>query len=194
MKNIDQLAISFISVAVISFASCVNNNSQDTGSAQSFDSAAMMNKTNRIAQNDSQAVVNAYTGSLLEKCLSDSVAAHTNNNDVKSLASFMSDAHAKINDQLKTLAGNDSINLPQGLSADDSSKIAKLVGKSPEKMDKDYADKMVSDHRDAIAMYTKYSTGCSDSTIRKWFTDGLPVLQKHLDMSIDVKNKLETMK
>ena len=43
-------------------------------------------------------------------------------------------------------------------------------------------------------MYSKCSVDCSDPGIKSWFSATVPALQKHLDMAIATKEKIDKMK
>ena len=55
--------------------------------------------------------------------------------------------------------------------------------------DKDYVSMMVDDHKKDIAEFKKCSENCSDSTIKAFATNTLPVLEKHLDSIQAIANK-----
>jgi putative membrane protein len=47
--------------------------------------------------------------------------------------------------------------------------------------DKEYVSMMLDDHKKVIADFRKCADNCSDSTIKSFAANTLPVLEKHLD-------------
>jgi putative membrane protein len=112
------------------------------------------------------------------------------NKDVKELGKMMETAHTKALADLQKLAAKKSISIPTELTQDAKNAHEKLDGKSEKDFNKDYADKMVSGHKDAIDLFEKESTESSDEDIRTWATTMLPELRAHLDHAIAVQEKL----
>jgi putative membrane protein len=113
------------------------------------------------------------------------------NKDVKELGKKMEAAHTKSFADLQKLAAKKSISIPTETSQDTKDLYAKLDEKSEKDFNKDYADRMVSGHKDAIDLFEKHSTNSSDSDIRTWATSSLPELRTHLDHSVAVQDKLK---
>lgn len=113
------------------------------------------------------------------------------NKDIKELGKIMETAHTKALADLQKLAAKKSISIPTELTQDAKNLYQKLDGKSEKEFNKDYADKMVSGHKDAIDLFEKQSTESSDDDIRTWSTAMLPELRTHLDHAIAVQEKVK---
>jgi putative membrane protein len=55
--------------------------------------------------------------------------------------------------------------------------------------DKEYVSMMLDDHKKDIAEFRKCADNCSDSTIKSFAYNTLPVLEKHLDSIQVIANK-----
>jgi len=193
MKKRNWLMFSlFFGMAAFYLSSCNSNSTNNAEpTANPKDSAQQHNeaKFDKAGEQDAKAVVDAYSASLFEMSVSDSVKAYSMNDDVKSLASAMSEAHARINSDIRQLASKKTISLPAELSADQLDKIKSLKAKKD--MDKEYVKDLVSDHKDAIALFQKSADNCTDTDIKSWFSNALPELRKHLDMAMTEEDKMK---
>ena len=99
---------------------------------------------------------------------------------VKAFGEMMVKDHTEANQNLKTIATSLNIALPDSLvmTPERNRKIKMKKGKE---FDKAYVDMMVDDHKKDIAEFRKCADQCSDSTIKSFAYNTLPVLEKHLD-------------
>lgn len=151
-------------------------------------------KFDKVAEFDAQSVVDAYASGLYEIRLADSVKVYGTTSEAKTLAQMLYDAHTKFNGQLKGMADQKQISLPADISTNQADAIGKMRDKKRIDFDKDYASTMVSKHKDAIAMFEKCATDCTDGDIKAWFAGALPELRSHLDMAISAEDKIKAMK
>ena len=159
--------------------SCGNNNSSGTND---MDSAKTANKENKPVQKDaSDFAVKAADGGLMEVEVGKLARDKAMNPRIRNFGNMMVDDHTKANNQLKTIADSLKIALPDSLSSDDKKKIENLSKKKGKDFDKAYMDLMLKDHQDDIAEFRKASDNLSDSAIKDFATNTLPVLEKHLD-------------
>ena len=112
---------------------------------------------------------------------------------VKDLGKMMETEHAKTLADLKTLASKKQITLPATLTDDGMSDNKKLTDTNPSSFDKEYADLMVSTHKDAISKFENASVDLKDADIRKWADSMVPTLRKHLDQSFTCQKECEKM-
>jgi len=151
-------------------------------------------KFNKPGEKDAQVLVDAYSGSMFEMQLSDSVKIFSTDDDVKTLASAMSGSHSSINSEIKQLASKKAISLPAAISTDEAKKISDYKNKKASDLNNDYVDALIDDHKKTIALFEKAAADCTDNDIKSWFAGVLPELRKHLDMTITVQEKLKTKK
>jgi putative membrane protein len=185
----------FIAAGMLaSVYACNNSGSQDKKDTKEVAEDHNDAKFNKPGEQDAQAVVDAYSGSMFEMTLSDSVKKYVTGSEVKSLAASMAQAHSDIDGQLKSLAEKKGISLPTALTTSQQDKINNLVDKKIKEIDKNYVDDMIADHKDAIDKFEKCSKDCTDPDIKAWFTAALPELRKHLDMAMACNDKMKSAK
>ena len=114
--------------------------------------------------------------------------------DVKELGKMMVDAHTKAMTDLSALAMSKSISLPESKTDDVNEAYKEMNQKSGREFDKEYCDKMVDGHKDAISKFEKASNDAVDPDIKAMAANMLPALHKHLEMAEMCKKKCEAMK
>jgi putative membrane protein len=169
----------YISLGVILW-SC--SNGPDKSTQDSVDSAKTVNKEIKAVQKDaSDFAVEAANGGMMEVELGKMAREKAVNPRVKSFGEMMINDHSEANNNLKSIARDLNIALPDSVSDDSRREIDKLGKKKGKDFDKAYVDMMVDDHKKDIAEFRKCADNCSDSTIKNFAYVTLPVLEKHLD-------------
>lgn len=110
--------------------------------------------------------------------------------EVKEFGQKMVDDHTKANDQLKSVAQNKNMTLPDQPSAKDKALMKKLEGMSGSQFDHAYMAAMVKDHTTDVAEFKKEANNGSDSDIKNFASQTLPTLQEHLKMAQQTNSKL----
>lgn len=190
--------------ATLGFVSCDNDKHDHTADEQHHAES----KTEEVAKDQNDAkfndnddeknakfLVKASEINLEEIALGKLAIEKSKNADVKALGTKMVAAHTKANEELKGLAAKKNISIPTENTQDVNDTYRKFTDKTDLKeFNQDYADKMVSGHKDAIDLFEKQSTESSDADIRAWATSMLPGLREHLDQSIVIQDKLKNNK
>ena len=137
---------------------------------------------NAMGVNDKVAdfAVKAANGGMLEVDLGKLAQQKAVNKKVKDFGQMMVTDHSKANDQLKALAAQNNITLPDSVGNDNRSQINDLSKESGKDFDKDYIDKMVSDHKDDIDLFEKAAKDSSYGAFQSFAVKTLPTLYKHL--------------
>ena len=104
-----------------------------------------------VKRGDRDFVEKAAKSGMEEVDISRVAAERTTNSSVKSFAQMMVSDHSAANDKLSSLATSKAIKLP----AEDMNASGKWSKKDAKDFDKDYVDKMVSDHKDAVELFQK---------------------------------------
>lgn len=91
--------------------------------------------------------------------------------------------HTKAGDALKVAAEKSGAQVPTTTSHEQKEAAEKLASLRGEAFDKAYAEQMVKDHEEAVALFDKESTSGSDSDLRAFAGMTLPTLQDHLRMA-----------
>ncbi len=185
---------------VFLFASCGNNqNPQDTKviaeerNAEQFDNNNNTNNMNDRLEEDADFLVTAAEISMEQIRLGQLAQTNGTSPHVKELGKMMEDAHTKSLNDLKALAGRKMITIPTTDTEDVQDSYNSLNEETGDDFDNEYADMMVSRHKDAISAFEDASDDSNDAEIKQWATASLPAMRTHLEHSIDAVKKLDNM-
>jgi putative membrane protein len=106
----------------------------------------------------------------------------TTDPSVKAFAQRMIDDHSKANDQLESIAREDSLALPSGVGTANSDMHAKLEGLDGKAFDSAYLMGQRKAHEQAIALFQKEAQAGSNPQLVAFAKKTLPTLQEHLSM------------
>lgn len=109
--------------------------------------------------------------------------AQAQSSKVKSFAATMIRDHGKANDELKSVAQKDGYTVSMSPTPEQQNNLARLRSLHGKDFDTAYAQMMVKDHRDAVALFQAESTSGMDGDLKSFATQTLPTLQHHLAMA-----------
>jgi putative membrane protein len=132
------------------------------------------------AMADTKFMKAAAEGGLAEVALGQLAVERASSSEVKKFGQRMVDDHSKANDELKQLAAEKSVDLPQDLSAKDKATKAALEKLSGEQFDHAYMKDMVKDHKKDVSDFRRESTSAHDPDVKKFASKTLPTLEDHL--------------
>ena len=173
---------------LLSLSSCNNTSTKDTKEvAEEHNDAKFANSK----EDDANFLVDAAEINLEDVQLGNLAQNRGTTARVKELGKTIETDHTKAMDDLKALAAKKQITIPTTLTDDGIKENKKLMDTKGSDFDKDYVDKMVSGHKDAISKFEKASTDANDPDIRSWAASMLPGLRQHLDDFVTYQNQLE---
>jgi putative membrane protein len=102
---------------------------------------------------------------------------------VKNFGQRMVEDHGKANDQLKGLAKEDGIPLPEKLDPEHMATHDRLAGLSGAAFDQAYVQAQVADHQQTAQLF-EYEIGSGqDADLKNFASQTLPVVLQHLEMA-----------
>lgn len=189
-----------------SFQACGNNGENNTNTdstttstttegTNSTDTAGSMSTTDTSHAQASQQAINfvkkAAIGGMMEVQLGQMAQQKASNPRVKNFGQMMVDDHSKANDQLKTVASQQNIEVPTTLDDDHQKHVDNLSKKTGKDFDKAYMSMMVDDHKKDIGEFQDAAKNTNDQAVSNFATSTLPVLQKHLDSAQAIKDAIK---
>ena len=143
--------------------------------------SAILSKTSAgVTVADTTFLKKAASGGIAEVELGQLAVERASNPDVKQFAQRMVNDHTKANSQLKQVAAEEHIRLPQGLSARDKAIKDALAKLSGDDFDRAYMKDMVQDHRQDVAEFERESKSTQDPAVKGFAMQTLPTLRDHL--------------
>lgn len=146
------------------------------------------------AQADSQFVMSAAEGGILEVELGRIAQQKASNADVKEFGAKMVTDHSKANDELKSIASGKGITLPteEKVKQKHQGMIAKLEKLEGAAFDKAYMADMVKDHDKDVAAFEREAKGGRDTEWKAFAEKTLPTLKEHQKLAKEVNAKVAT--
>ena len=109
------------------------------------------------------------------------VAAAAKSDDVKKFAEQMVKDHTKANEELKTAAKAANIAVPEKIDAKHQKHLDMFKDYKGTDFDQDYMKHMVTDHTEAVALFTRASKEAKNKELKDFATKTLPTVQAHLE-------------
>jgi putative membrane protein len=155
-----------------------------SGAAQEQNTGAIPSNSGKqsagIGDTDTTFVQKAAQGGIAEVELGQLAAQKASSEDVKKFGQKMVDDHSKANDELKQLAAQEHIDLPQQMTAKDKATKARLEKLSGARFDRVYMYNIVKDHEKDVAEFERESQMAKDPALKGFAQQTLPTLREHL--------------
>lgn len=136
----------------------------------------------------------AAIGGMMEVESSAKMIKFTENPDIQTLATMMVKDHGAANAELKAIAKSEKLNLPQTLPADKLEKLKMLSDLQEEEANRYYADLMVKEHAEAVAVFESASQNESNPALKAFATKHLPILKAHEVHAQSVNKMIQSVK
>ena len=134
----------------------------------------------------------AATGGMMEVELGKMAQEKASSSEVKDFGQQMVTDHTKANEDLKSLAQEKSVMLPDSMTAKQQRNVEKLSGLSGTEFDQEYMKMMVKDHEKDVKTYQKASEDVPDPAVQDFAAKTLPTLKDHLQKAEDVNEQLRS--
>jgi putative membrane protein len=130
---------------------------------------------------DKDFILAAAQGGLTEVRLGELAAQNGTRADVKEFGQMMVKDHSAINADLKTLAAQKDVTLPDSLDAKHQKMVDKMAALSGSVFDEAYIAAMVKDHKMDAKEFKAESAATADADIKSFVDKSIPVVQMHLE-------------
>lgn len=171
--------------------------SGNTASEQdNIDSAKQVDKAKdkkSPAQNTTnEFATKAAIGGMMEVESSAQLIKSTENPDVQTLATIMVKEHGMANAELATIAKKNGILLPKTLPQEKLEILKRMEPMKEDQKNLFYADLMVKEHHEAIALFEKASTA-ETGDLKNFAAKHLPALKHHLSEALNVQKIMKSI-
>jgi len=148
------------------------------------------NPSSATLEKDADFAVTAADGGQLEVALGQLAQRNARSQEVKDFGLMMVKDHATANNEIRALAEQKNISLPDSLSAGMKKKYDQLRVLKGRNFDKEYMKLMVADHKEDVDAFRKYADNGVDQHLVQWPAGKLPVLELHLQHAMQVDSLL----
>ena len=113
------------------------------------------------------------------------LAQEKGNAEEKKFAEQMMTDHSKTSSDLKSLVSSGAVkaDIPTALDSSSQKKRDKLRDTRRQAFASEYDPMQVSAHKEAVALFERYSKSGDNPKLKDWASKTLPTLQHHLDMA-----------
>jgi putative membrane protein len=159
------------------------------GAAAQTNASSTGSSASSLSPSDRQFIKKAAEGGLAEVQLGQLATEKAASPEVKQFGQRMVDDHTKANDQLKQVASQKGVNVPEKLSAKDEATKARLEKLSGEAFDRAYMKDMVTDHTQDVTEFRTASKTAKDPDVKNFASQTLPTLEEHLKQAKNIAPK-----
>ena len=167
--------------SVMTLAACNSNKTEDTTEVAEEQNEQKLDSTD--LEDDAEFAVAAADGGMMEVQLGELAQTNAASEEVKKFGKEMATDHGNAGDELKALAQQKNITLPQMLSNERQKKYDELAAKKGAEFDKAYVKFMVDDHKEDISEFEEAAKDATDPDVKSWAASKVPTLKHHLEMA-----------
>jgi putative membrane protein len=146
-------------------------------------SAQAAAKAGKISRHDRQFIENAVRSNMAEYELGKLAEQHAASPEVKQFAERMVSDHGKAGEELREVAQQKGITLPDRPKHAEKREMGKLAKLSGPQFDREYIDHMVKDHRKGVKEFQEEAQKAKDPEVKKSAEQMLATLKEHLQMA-----------
>jgi len=135
----------------------------------------------------------AAIGGMMEVETSARMIKSTENPDIQTLATMMVKDHGAANKELMSIAKKVKLQLPTALPKEKTEVIAKMEPLKEDEKNQFYADLMVKEHNEAVALFEQASAN-ETGDLKAFAIKHLPILKLHRGHAISVQKMINSIK
>jgi putative membrane protein len=134
-----------------------------------------------ISTADQGFILAAAQGGMTEVELGQLAATNGIRDDVKEFGQMMVKDHTAINDDLKALAAQKGVTLPDSLDAKHQAMVDKLTALTGSEFDNAYITAMIKGHKKDAKAFKAESAATQDADIKSFLDKSIPIVEAHLE-------------
>jgi putative membrane protein len=133
-----------------------------------------------VSMADTNFILAAAQGGMTEVKLGELAATNGMRDDVKEFGQMMVKDHTAINDNLKALAAQKGVTLPESLDAKHQGMVDKLAALTGPGFDNAYINGMIKAHQKDAKAFKAEAATTQDPDIKSFLDKSIPVVEAHL--------------
>jgi putative membrane protein len=138
------------------------------------------NAETTVSMADTNFILAAAQGGMTEVTLGELASTNGMRDDVKEFGQMMVKDHTAINDDLKALAAQKGVTLPDSLDAKHQKMVDRLTALTGSEFDDAYIKGMIKAHQKDAKAFKAESAATQDADIKSFLDKSLPVVEAHL--------------
>jgi putative membrane protein len=145
-----------------------------------FITVPRVNAAITVSMADKNFILAAAQGGMTEVKLGELAAQNGKRDDVKAFGQMMVKDHTAINDDLKALAAQKGVTLPDSLDAKHQGMVDKMAALTGSEFDDAYIASMIKAHKNDAKAFKAESAATQDADIKSFVDKSIPVVDGHL--------------
>ena len=141
-----------------------------------------------ISMADTNFIMAAAQGGMTEVKLGELASTSGKREDVKEFGQMMVKDHTAINDDLKTLATQKGVTLPQSIDAVHQGIVDKMAVLTGPGFDDAYIKRMIKAHQKDAKAFKAEAAATQDADIKSFLDKSIPIVEAHLQHVTAMKN------
>lgn len=184
----------FFSLLILS---CKNNNERKNNNDSSTSEKQVIKEENKekfgskTEERNAQFVSDAISDSYHEIRLADVALNKSMNSEIKKIAQHLKDDHNGVINDFKKIADTKVISVPTGPDKDAENDATTFSNKKMSDFDMDWLEKVKDMHEKAIKKFEEANKDLTDSDIKALASSSLSKLREHLNMVMQLQNKMK---
>jgi putative membrane protein len=142
-----------------------------------------------VCTKDCNFIQAAAQGGMTEVKLGELASRTGQRDDVKQFGQRMVKDHGGINDDLKALAAQKGVTLPDSLDAEHQGMVDKMSALSGSDFDNAYIAGMIKDHKTDAKAFKAESSATKDTDIKGFVDKTIPIVNEHLKVITAMKKQ-----
>jgi putative membrane protein len=142
-----------------------------------------------VCTKDCNFIQAATQGGMPEVKLGELASRTGQREDVKQFGQRMVKDHGGINDDLKALAAQKGVTLPDSLDAEHQGMVDKMSALSGSDFDKAYIAGMIKDHKTDAKAFKAESSATKDTDVKDFVVKTIPIVNEHLKVITAMKKQ-----
>ncbi len=142
-----------------------------------------------VCTKDCNFIQAAAQGGMTEVKLGELASRTGQRDDVKQFGQRMVKDHDGINDDLKALAAQKGVTLPDNLDAEHQGMVDKMSALSGSDFDNAYITGMIKDHKSDAKAFKAESSATKDTDVKGFVEKTIPVVNEHLKVITAMKKQ-----
>jgi putative membrane protein len=144
-----------------------------------------------LDEESSAFLVNAANNSMTELQLGELAQQKTVSQKIKSFSSMLIHDHSVLKDQVKILAAQMNVILPDTIGNNEQKQIDGLMQKRGAGFDKNFMETVIKSYEEAIGLYEKALLNRKDPDINSFADKTLMTLHMHLDSAKSIRSVIK---
>ena len=184
-----------LSALTVLYISCNNEGKDSLEKADSINEAnldtALTHNMVVLDEENSSFLVNAANNSMTELQLGELAQQKAISQKIKNFSSMLVHDHSVLKDQVKSLAAEMNVALPDTIGNEEQKQLTLLMQKKGSGFDKNFIEAVVKNYEEAIGLYEKALLNRKDPDINSFADKTLMTLHMHLDSAKSIRSVIK---